>query len=143
MKKNLFVAGLIAIAACGVIGTSVMAEDDIFGDLNAKAPESTDLTTTVKVEQPVVIRGTSEMSKTENLTNQSLQNTISSLDSAQNDLKVKLETAQTNYDAVNQEYLRAKQERAALRKIVRKTNSRIKSLERTKKSIMKNMQSDL
>ena len=139
MKKSLFIAAVIAVSATGL----AMADDNIFGDLNASAPTSTDLKTTVKVEQPVTIRGTSQMNKDETLTTQSLQSSISNIEAAQNDLRAKLETAQTNYNSVDQEFVRIKQERSALRKIVRQTNSRIKSLERTKKRVQKTIQSEL
>ena len=142
MKRSLFTICLVAVATAGLMSPA-MSEDNIFGDLNAKAPATTDLTTTVKVDQPVVIRGTSQMNKDENLTTQSLQSSIASIEAAQNDLRAKLETAQTNYNSADQEYLRVKQERAALRKIVRQTNSRIKSLERTKKNVQKAIQSEL
>ena len=82
--------------------------------------------------QTITVPGASQMQKQESLTTQSLQSTISSLEAAQADLRSKLETAKSNYTAVCQEYDRIKQERAALKKIVNKTNSRIKSLERTK-----------
>lgn len=142
MKKSLFTLSVVAIAACGLINPA-MSEDNIFGDLNTKAPSTTDLTTTVKVEQPVVIRGTSQMNQTENLTNQSLQNSINSIEAAQSDLRTKLETAQSNYNAADQEFKRVKQERAALKKIVRQTNSRIKKLERAKENLQKTMQTAL
>ena len=144
MKKNLLTAGVIAIGALGLIAPA-MCEDNIFGNLDAQAPATTDLSTatTVKVEQPVVIRGISQMNQTENLTTQSLQSSISSIEAAQNDLRSKLETAQANYNSADQEFQRVKQERAALRKIVRQTNSRIKSLERTKNRVQKAIQSNL
>ena len=142
MKKSLLTAGVVAIAAIGLMSPA-MSEDNIFGDLNVKAPSSTDLTTTVKVDQPVVIRGTQQMNQTESLTTQSLQSSITNIEAAQNDLRSKLETAQSNFNTADQEYKRVKQERAALRKIVRQTNSRIKSLERTKKRVQKAIQTDL
>lgn len=141
MKKSLL-AGIVLVAAIGLINPA-MSEDNIFGDLNAKAPDSSELTTTVKVEQPVTIRGTSQMNATESLTTQSLQSSISSIEAAQNDLRSKLETAQSNFNAADQEFKRVKQERAALRKIVRQTNSRIKTLERTKTKVQKTIQTDL
>ncbi|MCR4880860.1 MAG: hypothetical protein K6A44_02795 [bacterium] len=142
MKKNLLTAGVIAIAAVGLMSPA-MSEDNIFGDLNTQAPATTDLTTTVKVDQPVVIRGTQQMNQTETLTTQSLQSSITSLEAAQNDLRTKLETAQSNFNVADQEFKRVKQERAALRKIVRQTNSRIKSLERAKKRVQKTIQTEL
>ena len=142
MKKSLLTASIIAVAAFGLMSPA-MSEDNIFGDLNSTAPATTDLTTTVKVEQPVVIRGTQQMNQTESLTTQSLQSSITSIEAAQNDLRSKMETAQANFNTADQEYQRVKQERAALRKIVRQTNSRIKSLERTKKRVQKTIQSDL
>ena len=141
MKRS-FLAGIVLVAAMGLISPA-MSEDNIFGDLNVKAPDSTEMTTTVKVEQPVVIRGTSQMNQTESLTTQSLQSSIASIEAAQGDLRSKLETAQANYNSADQEYIRIKQERAALRKIVRQTNSRIKSLEKTKQKVQKNIQADL
>ena len=142
MKKSLFTAGIVAIAAIGLVNPA-MSEDNIFGDLNVQAPASTDLTTTVKVDQPVVIRGTQQMNQTESLTTQSLQSSITSMEAAQSDLRSKLETAQSNYNNADQEYKRVKQERAALRKIVRQTNSRIKTLERTKQKVQKTMQTSM
>ncbi|MCQ2957392.1 MAG: hypothetical protein MJ180_00655 [Candidatus Gastranaerophilales bacterium] len=138
-KTNLFLAGFV----CAVLAiTPAFCEDNIFGDLTTTPPSTSELQTTVKVDEPVAIRGTSQMSKQETLTTQSLQNTVSSLEAAQADLRTKLETAQTNYNSVDQEYKRVKQERAALKKIVKKTNSRIKSLERTKTKVQKTMQTD-
>ncbi len=144
MKKSLLLAGVIAIGAMGLVSPA-FCEDNIFGNIDAKAPSTTDLSnsTTVKVEQPVVIRGISQMNQTESLTTQSLQSSISSIEAAQNDLRAKLETAQANYNAADQEFKRVKQERSALRKIVRQTNSRIKSLERTKTRVQKAIQSNL
>ena len=142
MKKSLLTGSIIAVAAFGLMNPA-MSEDNIFGDLNSTAPATTDLTTTVKVEQPVVIRGTQQMNQTESLTTQSLQSSITNIEAAQNDLRSKMETAQANFNTADQEYQRVKQERAALRKIVRQTNSRIKSLERTKKRVQKTIQSDL
>lgn len=144
MKKSLLTAGIIAVGALGLVAPA-MCEDNIFGNIDAKAPATTDLSnaTTVKVEQPVVIRGASQMNQDENLTTQSLQSSISSIETAQGELRAKLETAQTNYKAADEEFQRIKQERAALRKIVRQTNSRIKSLERTKNKVQKNIQANL
>ena len=140
-KTNLVITGLVL----GVLFTTpALCEDNIFGDLTTTPPSTTQVNQqpTIKVEQPVSIRGNSQMSKQETLTTQSLQNTVSSIEAAQADLRAKLETAQANYNSVNQEYLRVKQERAALSKIVKQTNSRIKSLEKTKIKIQKNMQSE-
>ena len=138
-KRNLLITGIVLSA---LFMAPAFCEDNIFGDLTTTPPSSTaaDPQPTVKVEQPVSIRGTSQMSKQETLTTQSLQNTVSSLESAQADLKAKLETAQTNYNSVNQEYERIKQERAALNKIVKNTNARIKELERAKVKIQKSIQ---
>ncbi len=143
-KANLFLTFCTVVCIAGVATVPAFAEDNIFGDLSTVPPVTSDIQApTVKVEQPVVIRGTSQMNKSESLTTQSLQNTISSLEAAQADLRTKLETATNNYNTVNQEYLRVKQERNTLKKIVRKTNSRIKSLERTKKNIQKTIQSEI
>lgn len=144
MKKSLLTAGIVAIGALGLIAPA-MCEDNIFGNLDTPAPKTTDLSnaTTVKVEQPIVIRGTTQMNQDESLTTQSLQSSITSIEAAQGDLRAKLETAQANYNAADQEFKRIKQERSALRKIVRQTNSRIKSLERTKTRVQKTIQSNL
>jgi len=140
-KTNLVITGLVFSA---LLSAPVFCDDNIFGDLTTTPPSTTQIEQpTVKVEQPVSIRGTSQMSKQETLTTQSLQNTVSSLEAAQADLRTKLETAQTNYNSVDQEYQRVKQERAALKKIVKKTNSRIKSLEKAKVKVQKNMKADL
>ncbi len=144
-KSNLFLTvGFMICAVCG-LSTPALSEDNIFGELTTTPPPATTdvQTQTVKVEQPIVVRGSSQMSKQESLTTQSLQTSISSLEAAQAELRTKLETAKSNYTAVNQEYARVKQERAALKKIVNKTNSRIKSLEKTKKKIQKTIQTDL
>ena len=142
MKKSLLMAGVTAAATIGLMNPA-MSEDNIFGELNTQPPTTSDLTTTVKVDQPVVIRGTQQMNQTETLTTQRLQSSITSIEAAQGDLRTKLETAQSNYNVTDQEYKRVKQERAALRKIVRQTNSRIKSLERTKKRVQKTIQTDM
>ena len=142
MKKGILTLCAIACIA-GLVAVPAIAEDNIFGDLSTAPSGTTVQTPTVKVEQPVVIRGTSQMNQSESLTTQSLQSTISSLEAAQTDLRTKLETATNNFNAVDQEYQRVKQERNALKKIVKKTNSRIKSLERTKKNIQKAIQSDI
>ncbi len=144
MKRNLLTASIIAIGAFGLVAPAI-CEDNIFGNIDAQAPATTDLSnaTTVKVDQPVVIRGISQMNQNETLTTQSLQSSIASIEAAQNDLRAKLETAQANYNAADQEFKRVKQERAALRKIVRQTNSRIKSLERTKNRVQKTIQTNL
>jgi len=140
MKKTIFTMGLIACAACA-ISTPAYSDDDIFGNLTTTAPATTEVKTeTIKVEQPLVIRGTTQMNKQESLTTQSLQTSISSLEAAQTDLRTKLETAKSNYSAVDQEYIRIKQERAALKKIVKSTEKRIKNIEKTKEKIQKSIQ---
>ena len=131
--QNYLAISLLVCATCGIISTA-NAEDNIFGGLNSAPPAEAP---TVKVEQPVQVRGTTQMTEQESLTTQSLQNTISSLESAQTDLKTKLETAQVNYNTANQEYERVKKERAALKKIVNRTKSRIKTLERSKNNVKK------
>lgn len=143
MKKinAIFTMGIIACAACA-ISTPAFCDDNIFGNLTStQPPKTTEVKTeTVKVEQPLVIRGTTQMNKQESLTTQSLQTSISSLEAAQTDLRTKLETAKSNYNAVDQEYIRIKQERAALKKIVKTTEKRIKSIERTKQKIQESIQ---
>ena len=140
-KTNLLITGLVFST---LLITPAFCEDNIFGDLTTTPPSTTTIEQpTIKVEQPVTIRGTSQMSKQESLTTQSLQNTVSSIEAAQADLRTKLETAQTNYKSVSQEFERVKQEKAALEKIIKKTESRIKSLENTKIKVQKNMQADL
>jgi len=138
-KMNLLSLGLIACSMC-CLALPAMSDDNIFSGVSASAPKNSDLKTTVKVEEPVNIRGTSQMTQHETLTTQSLQSSISSLEAAQADLRTKLETAQANYNAVDKEYKRIKQERSALKKIVNKTKSRIKTLERNTKSIRKAIQ---
>ena len=145
MKKinAIFSVGVIACAAC-MIGAPAFADDNIFGNLTTTAPSTTEVKTeTIKVEQPLVIRGTTQMNKQESLTTQSLQTSISSLEAAQADLRTKLETAKSNYNAVDQEYIRVKQERAALKKIVKSTEKRIKNIDRTKEKIQKSIQVEL
>lgn len=144
MKKTSLFMGMIACAAC-LVATPALCDDNIFGSLTTTPPPATTevQTKTVKVEEPVVIRGSSQMNKQESLTTQSLQTSISSLEAAQTDLRTKLETAKSNYATVNQEYVRVKQERAALKKIVRTTESRIKTIDRTKVKIQKTMQTSL
>ena len=138
-KTNLLITGLV----CSVLfAAPAFCEDNIFGDLTTPPATTQIEQPTVKVEQPVSIRGTSQMTKQETLTTQSLQNTVSSLEAAQADLRTKLETAKTNYKSVDEEFKRVKQERAALEKIVKKTEARIKSLEKTKIKIQKNMQAE-
>ena len=143
-KMNLLATmGFVFCAGCLLV-TPAYCEDNIFGDLTTTPPAATDIQpTTVKVEQPIVVRGTTQMNKQESLTTQSLQNTIASLEAAQTDLRTKLETAKNNYSITDQEYKKIKQERAALKKIVRQTNSRIKTLERSKKNVQKAIQSTL
>lgn len=135
--------GVIACAGC-LFSAPAICEDNIFGNLTTTPPAASEIQqTTVKVEQPIVVRGSSQMNKQESLTTQSLQNTVASLEAAQTDLRTKLETAKSNYIAVDQEFKKVKQERAALKKIVRQTNSRIKSLERSKKNVQKAIQANL
>jgi len=145
MKKiNLFGTLSVVLCASCLIMTPAFSEDNIFGDLSTTPPNVNEMQQpTVKVEQPVTVRGTTQMAKQETLTTQSLQNTVSSLEAAQTDLRTKLETAQNNFNTVNAEYQRVKQERAALRKIVKKTESRLKTLEKTKKNIQKAMNTEL
>ena len=144
MKKinSIFTMGVVACAAC-LISVPALADDNIFGNLTSTTPPATTevKTETIKVEQPLVIRGTTQMNKQESLTTQSLQTSISSLEAAQADLRTKLETARSNYNTVDQEYVRIKQERAALKKIVKSTEKRIKTIERTKEKIQKSIQS--
>ena len=106
-KTNLLITGLICSA---LLVTPAFCEDDIFGDLTTPPGTTQIEQPTVKVEQPVSIRGTSQMNKQETLTTQSLQNTVSSLEAAQADLRTKLETAQANYKSVDQEYKRVKED---------------------------------
>ena len=123
MKKvNLFsTLGIVICTSC-LLTTPAFCEDNIFGDLTTTPPATTDIQpATVKVEQPIVVRGASQMNKQESLTTQSLQNTVASLEAAQTDLRTKLETAKSNYTSVDQEFKKVKQERAALKKIVRQT----------------------
>ena len=136
-KTNLFLAGFV----CAVLMvTPAFCEDNIFGDLTTTPPSTSEVQPTIKVDEPVAIRGTSQMTQQENLTTQSLHSTISSIESAQADLKTKLDTAQSNYNAVDQEYQRVKKERAALKKIVNQTKSRISSLEKSKTKVRKAIQ---
>lgn len=142
MKKTLLGLPVVLCAAC-LLSAPAFCDDNIFGELSSTPPNAAEIQPTVKVEQPITVRGTTQMAKQETLTTQSLQNTVSSLEAAQADLRTKLETAQNNYNAVDQEFLRVKQERAALKKIVKKTNARLKSLERTKKKVQQAMQTDI
>ena len=141
MKKTILTMSIIACAFC-TISNPAFSEDNIFGNLTTTVPSTSEVKTeTIKVEQPLVIRGTTQMNKQESLTTQSLQTSISSLEAAQADLRTKLETARSNYNTVDQEYVRIKQERAALKKIVKNTEKRIKTIERTKEKIQKSIQS--
>lgn len=152
MKKTILTLGacsLLAVAA----NLPAIASDDIFGEIDVKnytevqppatsEPAITTLPAVTKTNAKpgdVVVPGENQMKKSEVMTTQSLQTSISNLESAQADLRGKLTTAQQNYATVDANYIRIKKERAALNKIVKQTKGRISSLEKTKKHIRKTM----
>ncbi|MDD3593920.1 MAG: hypothetical protein PHX18_04760 [Candidatus Gastranaerophilales bacterium] len=155
MKKTILTLGacsLLAIAA----NLPVMANDDIFGEIDVKnytevkppAAAEPALTSTLTPavtksadkNAEVIVPGANQMKKSEVMTTQNLQTSISNLESAQADLRSKLTTAQQNYATVDANYVRIKKEREALNKIVKQTTNRIKALEKTKKNIRKTME---
>ena len=86
MKKNLFLTLPAILCATCLLSAPAFCDDNIFGELSSTPPNAAEIQPTVKVEQPITVRGTTQMAKQETLTTQSLQNTVSSLEAAQADL---------------------------------------------------------
>ena len=125
MKKNF----IILFALLVIIGLSNKSfADNIFGNDIITPPASTSATQTNNGGNSAV--------------NQSLQTSLSNLESAEQDLNNKLQMVQSNYATIDAEYKRVKAERAELKKLVNSTKRQIRTVEKTQKNIQKTLQAE-
>ena len=124
MKKSF----IILFAFLVIIGLSGKCfADNIFGDDVITPP-------------PASTPATQINNKGNSAINQSLQTSLSNLESAEQDLNNKLQMVQSNYASIDAEYKRVKTERAELKKLVNNTKKQIRTVEKTQKNIQKTLQ---
>ena len=125
MKKNF----IILFAFLAIIGLSNRCfADNIFGEDIVTPPQKT--------------TSTAQTKNTDTAVNQSLQTSLSNLESAEQDLNNKLQMVQSNYATIDAEYKRVKAERAELKKLVNNTKKQIRTVEKTQKNIQKTLQAE-
>ena len=133
MRKILTV-GLISI----ITASFVMAEEFTFEPVEITAPQITDSSAVVS-DQDGDIQTIKALSAISEQNSEKFQNALLELDSVQVDMRDKLLDYKTQYAELDAQYNKYKTERAAMKKVVKETEKRIKNIDKRKQQIRKDM----
>lgn len=146
MKKLLGTAMLLTvsaiIASAPAFADGLVFDPDTYNstvDVNSAHPYASKPTATRTVNNTAPVTATGNQS-VQTQQNNSLQNALFELDSAQVDVRNQLLDAKAKYAEVDNQFKMIKEQRKAQKKVVKDYEKRIKTIESTKEKIRNTMQ---
>lgn len=132
--QKILAAGLISVMTISF----ALAEEYTFEPVEIAVPQNIDSSTVVSA-QDNDIQAIKALSAVSEQNSEKFQNALLELDSVQVDLRDKLLEYKTQYAELDAQYNKYKTERAAMKKVVNQTEKRIKSIDKRKQQIRKDM----
>ena len=132
--KKIIATGLISI----MLGGAALADEFTFEPVEISTPTSTTTQNVVNIQDKDA-QVLKNISGVNNTNNERFQNALLELDSVQIDLRDKLLEYKTEYEEIDAQYNKYKNERDNMRKVIREAEKKINNIERHKKSIRKDM----
>ena len=132
--KKIIAVGLISM----MIGGVSFADEFTFEPVEISTPATTTTQNVVNVQDKDA-QALKNISEVSNTNNERFQNALLELDSVQTDLRDKLLEYKTEYEEIDAQYNKYKNERDNMRKVIREAEKKINNIEKHKKSIRKDM----
>ena len=133
--KKVLLTGLIA----AMTASFAMADEFTFEPVEITTTPATTSTQTVVSEQESDVQAIKGLSVVSEQNSERFQNALLELDSVQVDLRDKLLEYKNQYAELDAQYNKYKDERAAMKKVVKETEKRINNIDKRKKQIRKDM----
>ena len=133
--KKVLLTGLIAV----MTASFAMADEFTFEPVEITTTPAATSTQTVVSEQESDVQAIKGLSVVSEQNSERFQNALLELDSVQVDLRDKLLEYKNQYAELDAQYNKYKEERAAMKKVVKETEKRINNIDKRKKQIRKDM----